>query len=1514
MKPNCTKKTPFRLFTLLLLFVASFFQANAQTETFPTGSFIINMGATNPNTIANGLKPYGLIYDLLKNNNVPIKWVIAAGKVKDGVDFTHNGVQYRGGTFIIPAGFRDAAVNARITFWQGQGVVGTTTTTPLTVTVTQTLVAAPKWTLDAANGPIAQGYLTNAGITNTGVTLGAYNFRDVRFLDCCDDFFVMPHADPTWATHNRLFSWNRDCLGTIWAACHAVSALENSINPGNTTQQMNFLSTRTTAFAPTPWPNNSLTLWGSHASATPPYTHQLFSDPVAQYLGTTDAAQTNGSEQIYLPKQGVAPNNTRWRPGVKIIAYDPTQANVPTPDLANGNVAAAIVYGRAFDDPARGLVMYEAGHSHDKGTAADVAAQRAFFNFSFLQVQPKAPQITVTGLVSGQNINSGSVTNVSVSATSPLAGITFSYLWTSTCGGTFANATAASTTFTAPTVVSTTPCVLTCKVTDNCGRASFQSFPVTIVPPPVGPTANPDVASVSVTCGGGTSVTTNVLANDITSGGLLLTLTNVTGAVNGTVSFTAAGDVTFTPNANFTGPLVLTYTVCNNATPTPLCSNSTLTISTTGGSTPAAAADAFTIAEDAVGRFNVLANDAGGLTVIGITAGPANGRVSINTDNTITYVPNADFGGPTDNFTYRVTNGTGGYNTATVTVTVTNDACDAGTIQVGSASATEVSGNTWSKVYTRPVNTGGNNITNTIAYPINAGSNRLLVVAISGGGPNNPGSVPTVTWGGQSLTSLSVNRIDNNRAHSFIFYLKQTGIAAGSGNNLIVNMGSPDYYGYVVYAAVYQNVEQTTTVRNAVSPNVSGSADPTPITATTTANFTAGDQGIFVTGYSVNGGNEVAAYNSVSANWTGSAALFGGATSTSGSQGPYYGGVGVRSITTVAAGETVSMTATTGAGGALRPSITVVSIIPNGVSCGPIPTRAPIAMPDTATTQNGVAVNIATVTNDFFPVGGAVTYSIITAPVSGTASINGSGVVNYTPATSYNGVRFLTYRVEHTASGLSDTATVYINITNGPIDAVNDAPAGALSGVVQTINVKANDTDPEGVVATATVSITTAPKNGTATVDGSGNIIYTPNVGFTGADTLFYSICEPVPTCGSPLCDIARLIVTVINRPPVANPVFTTILPCYANTFTLITSASDPEIGVLTISSLSALSNPAAGTLVNNNDGTVTFTPATGYTGVVTFTYTVTDDGVTPQVSAPATVTITVQNPPNSAPIANNDGDSINVNQILYYNVRDNDTDPDNHPLTIPTITIAPLHGTAVVNPINGQIEYTPNTGYVGPDTLSYRICDIPIIIVATCTSGPDLCDTARLAIRVVSPLVLPIKLISFIAQPQNSSVVLKWVVALETNVATYQIEYSSNGRTYTSIGSLTATGSRNYSLTHTTPKQGLNYYRLKTIDKDGKVSYSEVRTVNFGGVEGVVKIYPIPATATVNITLTNAMINQSGTISIIALDGRLVHAQTTTALSQTETINVSKLASGKYIVRIVTNNEVVNQRIEILR
>ena len=76
-------KNSFLRVAILSVFILGLnFNALAQSETFSTGAFIINMGASNPNTLANGLKPYGMIYDLIRNYKIPVRWVISQTKLK----------------------------------------------------------------------------------------------------------------------------------------------------------------------------------------------------------------------------------------------------------------------------------------------------------------------------------------------------------------------------------------------------------------------------------------------------------------------------------------------------------------------------------------------------------------------------------------------------------------------------------------------------------------------------------------------------------------------------------------------------------------------------------------------------------------------------------------------------------------------------------------------------------------------------------------------------------------------------------------------------------------------------------------------------------------------------------------------------------------------------------------------------------------------------------------------------------------------------------------------------------------------------------------------------------------------------------------------------------------------------------------------------------------------------------------------------------------------------------------
>ena len=65
----------------------------------------------------------------------------------------------------------------------------------------------------------------------------------------------------------------------------------------------------------------------------------------------------------------------------------------------------------------------------------------------------------------------------------------------------------------------------------------------------------------------------------------------------------------------------------------------------------------------------VLSNDAGpGALTVAVLANPTNGAVTLNPDGTFTYTPNVNFAGPSDSFTYTLTDGNGATNTATVTI------------------------------------------------------------------------------------------------------------------------------------------------------------------------------------------------------------------------------------------------------------------------------------------------------------------------------------------------------------------------------------------------------------------------------------------------------------------------------------------------------------------------------------------------------------------------------------------------------------------------------------------------------------------------------------------------------------------------------------------------------------------------------------------------------------------------------------------------------------------------------
>jgi gliding motility-associated-like protein len=141
------------------------------------------------------------------------------------------------------------------------------------------------------------------------------------------------------------------------------------------------------------------------------------------------------------------------------------------------------------------------------------------------------------------------------------------------------------------------------------------------------------------------------------------------------------------------------------------------------------------------------------------------------------------------------------------------------------------------------------------------------------------------------------------------------------------------------------------------------------------------------------------------------------------------------------------------------------------------------------------------------------------------------------------------------------------------------------------------------------------------------SILYVPDSSFVGNDTLWYSVCDDgVPS----LCDSAMVVITVVNniQPPIA-----------VDDSATTQSGTPVTIGVLgndttfTPVTVSFCNLPANGTVVINANGSITYTPNTGYVGFDTLCYIICDDN-TPQSCDTALVYITVL-PPNDLFVPN---------------------------------------------------------------------------------------------------------------------------------------------------------------------------------------------------------------------------------------------------------------------------------------
>jgi Secretion system C-terminal sorting domain len=181
----------------------------------------------------------------------------------------------------------------------------------------------------------------------------------------------------------------------------------------------------------------------------------------------------------------------------------------------------------------------------------------------------------------------------------------------------------------------------------------------------------------------------------------------------------------------------------------------------------------------------------------------------------------------------------------------------------------------------------------------------------------------------------------------------------------------------------------------------------------------------------------------------------------------------------------------------------------------------------------------------------------------------------------------------------------------------------------------------------------------------------------------------------------------------------------------------------------------------------------------------------------------------------------------------------------------------------------------------------------------------------------LPIQLLSFTANPFNRDVKLTWSTATEINNSHFTIQRSGRGDVFTDVlhvaGAGNSTTVQNYTAIDASPLPGVNYYRLKQTDFDGRYTYSNIRVVNMN-TSVPVSIFPNPFRGSSIQVAVGEVETGDMEVELYDLAGKKV--ETTIRISEVETGGVvtldlgSDLAPGAYMIEVKTVGGNFHQRI----
>jgi hypothetical protein len=170
-----------------------------------------------------------------------------------------------------------------------------------------------------------------------------------------------------------------------------------------------------------------------------------------------------------------------------------------------------------------------------------------------------------------------------------------------------------------------------------------------------------------------------------------------------------------------------------------------------------------------------------------------------------------------------------------------------------------------------------------------------------------------------------------------------------------------------------------------------------------------------------------------------------------------------------------------------------------------------------------------------------------------------------------------------------------------------------------------------------------------------------------------------------------------------------------------------------------------------------------------------------------------------------------------------------------------------------------------------------------------------------IAGTILPVNFTGFRGKKIAKGTELAWNVADEVNVSRYEVQKGSDAANLKTIGIVFAGEKSTYTFTDEQPTQGVTFYRIRSVDTDGKYKFSTVISFSNGKTVSLLRAFPMPARN--QVTLQHGTIEGKAQITISSESGQIMKRVVPAVGSMQTAIDLSALKAGMYLLRLENNN-----------